>query len=307
MQRVRKQVSVHTIAQKTIKENISVAVLDSGVGQHPDLFGRVAAFRDFVHGKRYPYDDSGHGTHVCGIICGSGKASAGKYCGMAPAAQLVVGKVLDSRGDGSTEQMLEGLNWVLQLRKEYSIRILNISVGTTELPGESKRERLKEKLNQIWEEGITVVCAAGNQGPDPGTISALAEGSRVICVGCHDGEYYRELRGRCDSYCSRGVPYALPRKPDIVAPGTNIISCSNRYPRELYTAKSGTSMATPIVSGAIALGLLQEPMLTNEQIKHRLTATATDLGEAWNKQGWGMLNVEAFLNHDRMEKIESKK
>lgn len=297
MQRVRKQVGVCASVLRDVKEKLSVAVLDSGVGQHPDLFGRVSAFRDFVYGKKNIYDDNGHGTHVCGIICGSGRASSGKYCGMAPAAGLVVGKVLDSRGEGSAEQMLEGLNWIGALKEEYHIRILNISVGSTELPRGEKRDQLKQKLNQLWEEGIIVVCAAGNQGPAPGTISALAEGTRVICVGCHDGDYYRKYPGRCDSYCSRGIPYAPLRKPDIVAPGTNIISCSNRYPRQIYTTKSGTSMATPIVSGAIALALLQDPALTNEEVKHRLTATATDLGEDWNKQGWGMLNVEAFLKN----------
>lgn len=296
MQRVRKQVGVYGAVQRMVKENLTVAVLDSGVGRHPDLLGRVSAFRDFVDGKKNFYDDNGHGTHVCGIICGTGRASAGKYCGMAPAAGLVVGKVLDSQGEGSAEQMLEGLNWICKMKEEYHIRILNISVGSTELPmGEMKKNQLKQKLNQLWEEGITVVCAAGNQGPAPGTISALAEGTRVICVGCHDGAYYRKYPGRCDNYCSRGIPYAPLRKPDIVAPGTNIISCSNRYPKQVYSAKSGTSMATPIVSGAIALALLQEPSLTNEEIKYRLTATATDLGEDWNKQGWGMLNVEAFL------------
>ena len=97
--------------------------------RHPDLYGRPVCFRDFVGGRNLPYDDNGHGTHVCGILCGNGRLSGGKYRGMAPGASLVVGKVLDENGDGKVEAMLAGMDWVLKIRTRYRIRILNISVG----------------------------------------------------------------------------------------------------------------------------------------------------------------------------------
>ncbi len=104
-----------------------------GMEEHPDLQGRAVCFRDFVGHRRRMYDDSGHGTHVCGILCGNGRLSGGRYRGMAPGARLAVGKVLDWKGDGSTEAMLEGLDWVLRIRREYGIRIVNIYVGIRRL------------------------------------------------------------------------------------------------------------------------------------------------------------------------------
>ena len=86
----------------------TVAVLDTGIGRHPDLTGRLLCFRDFTENRNLMYDDNGHGTHVCGIICGSGVLSHGKYQGMAPRSRLVVGKVLDKKGDGTTENISSG-------------------------------------------------------------------------------------------------------------------------------------------------------------------------------------------------------
>ena len=138
MQRVRKMVAGEA-PEGTDGRGVTVAVLDTGMGDHPDLRGRAVCFRDFVGRRRFLYDDSGHGTHVCGILCGSGRLSGGRLRGMAPGVRLVLGKVLDRNGDGSTEAMLEGLDWVLELREEYGIRIVNISVGIGSL-----RERRKE-------------------------------------------------------------------------------------------------------------------------------------------------------------------
>lgn len=100
MQRVREQVQVpeqlHSGAGRV--KSVTVAVLDTGIAYHPDLIGRSLAFSDFVEGRSFPYDDNGHGTHVCGIVCGSGELSGGRFRGMAPEAKLVVGKVLDRQG-----------------------------------------------------------------------------------------------------------------------------------------------------------------------------------------------------------------
>ncbi len=305
MQRVREQVQVpeQTYNGSRQAEPVTVAVLDTGIGYHPDLAGRLLAFSDFVEGRPLPYDDSGHGTHVCGILCGSGEVSGGRFRGMAPDAKLVVGKVLDRQGEGSCNAMQDALEWVLYVKNRYRIRILNISVGIGKLRERYKEQKLRESLELLWNHGILVVCAAGNGGPEDGSISEMASSRKVLTVGCHDGRYCKNDPGRCETYSGRGRRYDVTRKPDIVAPGTRILSCNafwqNRGGRiyRPYVAKSGTSMATPIVSGAAALVMEKYPDISNEEFVRLLSLTATDLGEPWNKQGFGMLNVRRLLEN----------
>lgn len=301
MQRVREQIGVFPGVGRDGGAGIVIGVLDTGVGHHPDLTDRILCFRDFVGERELMYDDNGHGTHVCGILCGSGGLSGGRYRGIAPGAGLVVGKVLDEKGGGLMESMLWGLDWILQARERYGIRILNISVGIGSLEDAAKERTLRDKIDAVWESGILVVCAAGNKGPGEGTISGLAESGSVLTVGCHDGEYFRNSPGRCEAYSGRGWAGDALRKPDLVAPGTDVISCNVHYYkrngkiRDAYVAKSGTSMATPVVAGAAALALQRDPEMTNEMCKQRLQFTATDLGIPWNRQGWGLVNVRRLL------------
>ena len=299
MQRVRKMVAAESLAG-TDGRGVTVAVLDTGMGSHPDLSGKAVRFRDFVGHRERIYDDSGHGTHVCGILCGDGRLSGGRYRGMAPGIRLVVGKILDERGDGSTEAMLEGLDWVLRLRQEYDIRIVNISVGIGNLREPVKERLLQDRMEELWRNGILVVCAAGNKGPQEGSISAVG-GNRVVTVGCYDGSFAAGNPRSCELYSGRGIPGSPIRKPDIVAPGTDIVSCGLNIrrgkvgSRYAYVAKSGTSMATPVVAGAAALAFQKYARMTNEECKRKLQYTASDLGLPWNRQGWGLLNVERLL------------
>ncbi len=315
MERVRRQVGVDDVWGEALREKgawlrngVTVGVLDTGVGNHPDLLGKVMGFRDFVGRNRLMYDDNGHGTHICGIIAGNGGLSGGRMRGMAPGSRLVVGKVLDHNGDGMTKHMLEALDWILEIRKQYRIRVLNISVGIGEMSDKKKQEALQDKIEEVWSEGIVVVCAAGNKGPMDGSISAVSGSEKVITVGCHDGSFVTDNPKRCATYSGRGKFADRIRKPDVVAPGTDIRSCNVDYygvkvpygyeakgKQEAYVAKSGTSMATPIVAGAVALLLQKFPDMTNEDVKRKLTFTATDLGEPWNLQGWGMINVKKLL------------
>ena len=122
MQRVKKQVGLDREKINYDGSGIGIAVLDTGIGLHPDFDKRIYCFRDFVNHEKLPYDDSGHGTHVCGILCGSGRLSAFRYAGMAPGAGLVVGKVLNSEGDGATEDMLQGMDWILYLSFSCNIQ-----------------------------------------------------------------------------------------------------------------------------------------------------------------------------------------
>ena len=300
MNRVRNQLELNKI--EMIYENnentpVTVAVLDSGIDRkHPDLEGKVLAFQDFVAGRAIPYDDYGHGTHVCGCIAGSGKASDGIYAGIVPNARLVIGKILDRRGDGRVEKMAEAMRWIMELKDTYNIRVLNISIGTGKGYKDQEYDEILELLNEAWYHGIMIVCAAGNSGPAGGSISMLGMNRNIITVGCHEGRETYRFGHPCQLYSGRGEISDLYRKPDIVAPGTEIISCKAAPYRgktifdKYYCKKSGTSMATAIVSGCCALFFEKNPEESNEYCKRRLLQTARNLGEAWNKQGYGMVN-----------------
>ncbi|MCH5254142.1 MAG: S8 family peptidase [Lachnospiraceae bacterium] len=294
MYRVRNQLGCSDSLQQSCKgDPVTVAVLDTGIYPHPDIAGRIVAFQDFVNHRNQVYDDSGHGTHVAGCIGGSGLMSNGKYKGIAPQCLFCVGKVLDQNGDGTIDSMYQGLLWVINNRLRYHIRVLNISVGITESSEKNKIEELVGLLEAVWKAGIVVVCAAGNAGPESGTISPLGNSQKVITVGCHEGGYFGNRKNLCENYSGRGASSMMYRKPDIVAPGTDIKSCHNRG--NYYVRKSGTSMATPIVSGTAALMLQKYPYLNNEQVKRKIVYSARDLGDSWNKQGWGMLDIDKLF------------
>ena len=307
MQRVRTQIACPEPDICSGKP-VTIGFLDTGVARHPDFENRILVFRDFVNKKDSCYDDSGHGTHVCGIAAGDGRLSEGKYRGIAPESLLAIGKVLNEEGDGLADHMIAGLNWFLEIKEQINLRIINISIGLGNLKDRQKKQELIAKVEEAWQRGILVVCAAGNLGPAKGSISPLGASRRVVTVGCHDGNFFGENANRCETYSGRGPSKDAIRKPDLVAPGTEIISCNahfyyqrkRRYVHTIqavnaYTAKSGTSMATPMVSGAAALLLQKNPGLNTEQIKKKLLYSATDLGEPWTKQGWGMLNIRRAL------------
>ena len=194
---------------------------------------------------------------------------------------------------------------VLSLFSNLSVGIVfsGVFLMIGDLKERYKEQMLRKSLELLWDHNILVVCAAGNTGPEDGSISEMASSRKVLTVGCHDGRYCKNDPGRCETYSGRGRRYDVTRKPDIVAPGTRILSCNafwqNRNGRiyRPYVAKSGTSMATPIVSGAAALAMEKYPGITNEEFVRLLSLTATDLGEPWNKQGFGMLNVRRLLEN----------
>lgn len=302
MLRVRNQIGCSDeLIASCKKQGVTIAMLDTGIFPHPDFDHRIIAFKDFVNERKQPYDDSGHGTHVAGCMCGSGLLSEGKYKGIAPFSRLVVGKVLDEKGDGIIENMAEGIKWVLDMQNKLDIRILNISIGMGEHAEKERMERLLSLVEEAWEAGIIVVCAAGNMGPKPMSISPLGAGRQVITVGCHEGGYFGNREHLCEKYSGRGPSRYAIKKPDVVAPGTDIISCNaalekkGRYFRNAYIAKSGTSMATPVISGAMALLLQKYPFYTNEAARQKLQHSTIDLNEPWNKQGWGMIRVDKLL------------
>lgn len=271
-------------------DKIGIAVLDTGLSPHPDLSGRVKAFRDCVYGKETLYDDSGHGTHVAGILCGSGRMSGGVFAGMAPKAELVVVKMLDQKGEGSMEQMSAAVDWVKSNWRKYGIRIVNISVGARAGIQKGKEEEIVKKVEELWDEGLFVIAAAGNYGPRQGTITIPGTSRKVITTGA----LAEEKRG---FYCSgEGPTEACVVKPDVLAPGCRIISCNGAWKKtgKFYAIKSGTSMAAPVVSGAMALLLSKYPDMSNVEAKLKLRSSSRRM-EAETTQGWGLLQVEQLL------------
>ena len=275
-------------------KNVGVAVLDTGIFPHRDFGDRITAFADFVQKRHMPYDDNGHGTHISGIIGGNGCDSEGNYCGVAPGCRIIAVKVLDSRGNGYASSVLSGLRWIRNNKERYGIRIVNISVGSYTKKWMGENSALVKGVNAAWDDGLTVVVAAGNNGPGSMTITTPGISRKVITVGCSDDYKEIDVMGsRMVDYSGRGPTGSCVPKPDIVAPGSSVISCSNRPGR--YQTKSGTSMSTPLVSGALALLLEKYPDMTNRDIKLLLRERAVDMGLPHTQQGWGLLDVERLL------------
>ena len=268
-------------------KGIGVCIMDTGIYEHIDFVGRIWAFYDFLAFKRRPYDDNGHGTHVAGLVAGDGTASMGKYRGAAPGCGIIALKVLDRYGNGSQEDVLRAFRWIREYRQQYRIRVVNISVGTT-CNSQKDHTGLLKSVDQLWDEGMVIVTAAGNLGPKPGSITAPGSSKKVITVGSSD-----LLEGR-GAISGRGPTEECVCKPDIVAPGNKIMSCVPGRPFS-YGVKSGTSMSTPLVTGAIACALEKDPALTNTDIKTMLMNSADDMGLPRNLQGWGRFNRRKFL------------
>jgi subtilisin family serine protease len=281
---------------------VTVAVVDSGVYPHPDLAGRIVAAIDLtqdppVFSAGPLADPGGHGTHVAGLVAGDGTSSAGAYTGTAPCARIVDVRVLDASGRSTTSTVLRGLEWILANRKTYGIRVVNLSFGA-DSTGTYKLDPLSAAVEALTLSGITVVAAAGNAGPTYETIASPALDPFVIAVGAlDDAGTAKPSDDTVATFSARGPSkFDKLAKPDLVAPGRRVVSLlapgstlGTLYPDRLVTATgaatpqylrlSGTSMATPLVAGLIALLLEKEPALNPFQIKHRMKYGVRKLGK----------------------------
>lgn len=209
---------------KATGKNVSIAILDTGVSPHPDIKDKIVAFKDFVNSREEPYDDNGHGTHVAGDAAGTGAASDGKYKGTAPDANIVGVKILNSEGGTKVSDVVKGIDWVIENREKYNIRIINMSIG---VPSSGYQFDLVDKaVERANKAGIVVVAAAGNEGPNMGTIgSAPGNSPLAITVGAIDDNNTVEKEDDTIArFSSRGPTLDGLIKPDIVAPGVDIIS-----------------------------------------------------------------------------------
>lgn len=303
MRRVKE--TVHYFCNDTLfghidGHGVTTAVLDTGISPHPDLKGRIVAFGDMLYGKKRMYDDNSHGTHVAGIIAGSGGLSSRLYAGIAPASQIVAVKVLDQKGEGKIRFLIEGIKAILRNRDKWQIRIVNISIGTLPHQGDEEEMELMRWVDRLWDEGLVVVTAAGNFGPRSGTVTIPGISKKVITVGASDDGNQKDRYGKVGTnYSGRGPTSECVCKPDLVAPGSYIRSCngfSQKKNQKAYSVKSGTSMSAPVVSGAVALLLSKYPDMKNVEVKLRLLMSADDMGKDPNIQGRGLLNIEKLLN-----------
>jgi serine protease AprX len=288
---------------------VGVAVLDSGIYPHKDFTiprNRIIAFKDFINHYDKPYDDNGHGTHVAGIIGGNGISSDGRYMGIAPECYLIGIKILDHKGNGSTSNVLAGIQWMIDNKDRYNIKIANLSIGSPDREGEN--DPLVKAVNAAWDAGIITLVAAGNDGPRSKSITSPGISRKVITVGASDDQKSVDIHGDIVSnYSGRGPTRACIKKPDVVAPGSDIMSCAsdkNYIPdKELsreelktyYVKKSGTSMATPMVSGALALFLEKNPHIQPNDLKLYLKDCTNDLNFPQDQQGWGLIDIQKLL------------
>jgi serine protease AprX len=270
---------------------------------------RIADNQSFVSGNSSSADQYGHGTHIAGLIAGDGLASTGPlftetFKGVAPGAKIVNLRVLDENGAGTDSEVIAAINQAISMKSQYNIRVMNLSLGRAVFES-YQQDPLCQAVEQAWKNGIVVVVAAGNNGrylptQGYGTITAPGNDPYVITVGAMKP---MGTPTRTDdliaSYSSKG-PTVIDHivKPDIVAPGNLLISTetpnttlyttdtSNQIPyssymyigssspSQYYYTLSGTSMATGMVSGAVADLLQAQPRLTPDQVKARLMQTA---------------------------------
>ncbi|MUK88255.1 S8 family serine peptidase [Ornithinibacillus sp. L9] len=304
--------SVH--AQNVVRDNteltgedVTIAVIDTGIHPHEDLEGRIKGFRDFVNNRTEPYDDNGHGTHCAGDAAGDGSMSDGRYAGPAPKADVVGIKVLDRMGSGSLDTVMEGVQWAIDNKDTLGINVLSMSLGSPANPAypDEDDDPMVQIVEAAWEEGIVVCVAAGNEGPNRSTIASPGISDKVITVGAMDDQ---DTVNREDdeiaSFSSRGPTIHGETKPDVVAPGVNIISlrAPGSYLDKVqksarvegnYMVLSGTSMATPICAGVVALILENNRDLTPEQVKSMLMERADNWGNGDpNVYGAGYIHAE---------------
>jgi serine protease AprX len=291
-------------------KGVGVAVVDTGIAgdqadfrkSQSDSTSRVIASAVTNPSAKNEGDSYGHGTHIAGIVAGNGNNRAtsdplsGKYVGVAPDANLINVKVSDEKGEATVLDVLYGLQFVIDFKDTYNIRVVNLSLESTQAES-YKTDPLDAAAEAAWFNGIVVVAAAGNRGTSSDAVGyAPGNDPYVISVGSVDDQGTKNtLDDSLSSWSSRGTTQDGYAKPDILAPGAHIVSnlapkseftnlCPSCIVDNEYIRAGGTSMAAPMVSGAIADMLQVRPDLTPDQVKGTVVATARKvLGDRANE------------------------
>jgi serine protease AprX len=315
---------------------VGVAIIDSGIAPHPDFDARVLYSHDLVNPGGGGGDAYGHGTHVAGIVAGSGLASLGQdrrlYAGIAPGARLINVRVLGADGTGVVSDVMQAIDWCIRNQDKFNIRVINLSLGV--MSGEAPQDDpLVRAVQRAVDSGLVVIASAGNFGKLPdgtpvvGGIVSPGRAADAITVGAvNTNGTVQRSDDVLTTWTSRGPAGVQDRpgewllKPDLVAPGNAVISAAQassalwaQLPERRssgvgggYLRLSGTSMAAPAVAGAAALLLQARPRLTPAEVKFALQFTAERMdGYGLIEQGAGSLNVPLALAFVRARSIES--
>jgi serine protease AprX len=291
---------------------VGVAVIDSGIaGDLVDFRGadgrsRVVANAITSAGATKAGDGLGHGTHVAGIIAGNSFNRApsdplyGDYVGVAPDVNLVAVKAADEQGNSTVLDVINGIQFVVDHKDQFNIRVLNLSLST-DTPQSYRTDPLDAAVEYAWSRGIVVVAASGNRGRAPDAVQyAPGNDPFVISVGGSDesGDYGK---GALAYWSSTGRTQDGFLKPEVLAPGAHIVStlapdsafqylCPACIVGGAYFKAGGTSMAAPVVAGAVALLLQAKPYLTPDQVKAALMSTDRPVKGSYNA---GSIDLEA--------------
>jgi len=270
-------------------KGVTVAILDTGIDySHPDLGGcfgaecKVYGGYDFINEDAEPFDDESHGTHVAGIV-----AANGTLRGVAPDASLLAVKVCDEHGSCPTTDIIEGLEYTLDPdgdpNTDDKVDIINMSLGSSQHDA-----AMAQVINDVVNAGITVVVAAGNDGPYENNIGSPGDVEKAITVAASNGS------SNIADFSSIGAPSsgAPIMKPEVAAPG---VSINSTMPNNEYAQLSGTSMASPMVAGAAALLKQRYPELTPDQVKASLMSTASPIAGNLLAEGVGLIDVLAAI------------
>ena len=268
----------------------SVVIIDTGIYEHIDFVlgkNRLIKFVDLINNKASPYDDNGHGTFISGVFCGNGINK--KYAGIDKLSNIIVIKALDGAGETTTIKILEAMQWILQNKEKYNISTVCMSFGSVY----KEDDPLVDAAEILWNNGIVVVTAAGNSGPEEETIMSPGSSRRVITVGSLD-DISKDIISVAD-FSSRG-PVANYYKPDIVVPGTDIISTNVfKKDKKFYTKMSGSSVSAPMVAGVASLLRYINPKYTPDEIKYMLITACNRIDGDRNKEGYGYLDLRKLV------------
>jgi len=285
-------------------KNITVAVIDTGIFSNHSVFTnngtlnwseRIIKYYDLItNTSDIPQDDNGHGTWVASILGGN----CSNYQGVAPGVNLVILRIFDSSGETSISVFENAINWVLQNKEVYNIKIVSMSFGAKpEANNLIEIAYLQQIVRKLVDKGILVVAAAGNDGSSSqdngdGTINAPASDKKVLAVGGvdYDGDMY--------PFSSMGPTFEFVKKPDVCAPAVGIYGADTDF-QDDYIFRSGTSGATPFVAGLAALMLEKKENLTPLQLKNIISfsslKTLNPRTIQDNIQGWGVIQGYAAL------------
>lgn len=291
----KKVMNLEKLAQEGYDgSGITIAFIDTGMCGHIDFLmpqNRLLVFKDFVGYEKNNYDDNGHGTFVTSVACGNGISSGKKFAGIAPKANIISLKALDKNGETGAFTILEAMQWIHDNYKKYNIRVVCMSFGSQPL---SSGDPLIRGAETLWNDGLVVVVAAGNSGPESATIKSPGVSTKVITVGAlndardENGNFDEKLFKVAD-FSSRG-PAFNTFKPDLLASGVKLTCCSTNE-KDPYTQMSGTSVATPLIAGLSALIIQKFPTISPYEVKGLILQNCNKITGNRNEEGFGYFKI----------------